>query len=67
MADDSPSEPVEYTMPDAALPEDTKPIRFVFPRGATAEEIAKALREMVEKHVPKPAGERDADESEAVS
>src|SRR5262245_60039072 len=41
-------------MPDADKPEDSKPIRVVFPRGATAEEIAKALQEMIQKHVQKP-------------
>jgi hypothetical protein len=40
----------------AAKPEDAKPVFTVFPRGATVEEIATALRAMIEKHVQKPAG-----------
>jgi hypothetical protein len=54
-------------MSDAEKPEDSKPIFTVFPRNATAKEIAEALRALVEKHVEKPAGDQDEDESEAVS
>jgi hypothetical protein len=39
----------DATMPDEEKQE-TKPIRFVFPRGLSAEEIHKAIREMLDKH-----------------
>jgi len=38
-------------------PEPVKPVRFVLPRGLSAEEIAKAVKEFVDKHkqADKPA------------
>jgi hypothetical protein len=57
MPDDSPSEPIVNTMPDADKPEESKPIRFVFPRGITAEEADRRVKELVDKHnqADKPA------------
>jgi hypothetical protein len=42
-----------------------KPVRFVFPKGASAEEIARLVKEFVEKHkAGKPAGDHDAGSGE---
>ena len=49
-------------MSDAEKPEDSKPVFTVFPRGMTAEEIAEALRALLEKHVGKRAEEDGPDE-----
>jgi hypothetical protein len=51
----------------AAKADAAKPICFVFPRRLSAEEMHKALQEMIAKHkqAALPAGDRD-DGSEAV-
>ena len=49
-------------MPDDEKPHDAKPIFTTFPPGTTAEEAARLLREMVEKHaddVARPTGPDD--------
>jgi hypothetical protein len=48
-------------MPDDPKPEDSKPIFTTLPPGTTAEEAARLLREMVERH--RPAGEPSGGES----
>jgi hypothetical protein len=49
-------------MPDDPKPDETKrPIRFVFPRGISAEEAAKRVKELVEKYKVKPAGDHDGE------
>jgi hypothetical protein len=55
-------------MPDEEKPEPSnKPVRFVFPRGISAEEAAKRVKELLEKHghAPKQQGEHDGGDSEA--
>jgi hypothetical protein len=64
VADDSPSEPIENIMPNpgpGGRPA-PKPVFFVLPRGVSAEEAARLLREMIEKHAGKPAGAAGPDE-----
>jgi hypothetical protein len=43
-------------MPDDPQPDETKPVRFVFPRGATAVEIHAALKKMLQERGHLPAG-----------
>jgi hypothetical protein len=49
-------------VPDAEKPKEKKPVLFVLPKGISAEEAARLLRELIAKHAGKPAGAAGGDE-----
>jgi hypothetical protein len=49
-------------VPDAEKPKEKKPVLFVLPKGISAEEPARLLREMIANHMEKPAGTAGGEE-----